>query len=194
MNRRGRLALCLAAALSLAAAQPGRPMTQVWSIEAAQSQAQFWSHPRLLPRSGGQFQTLAGEMIGSPQGGWRVQVRVDARSLKFEGPRWMERLTRSDAFLAVQRHPDIRFESAPFSDALLHSGGVLEGELTLRGRTRAVRFELLPSRCEAGENRCMFQVHGQVNRHNFGMSAYRLTLRDEVDIEFRVQLRPGVAP
>jgi polyisoprenoid-binding protein YceI len=194
MSRRGRLALCLAAALSLAAAQAGRPMTQVWSIEAARSQAQFWSHPRLLPRSGGQFQSVAGEMIGSPQGGWRVLVRVDARSLKFAGPRWMERLTRSDAFLAVERYPDIRFESASFTDALLHSGGALEGQLTLRGQTRAVRFELQPSRCEEGAGSCVFQVNGQVNRHNFGMSAYRLTLRDEVDIEFRVHLQPGVAP
>jgi polyisoprenoid-binding protein YceI len=169
-------------------------MTQMWSIEASRSQAQFWSHPRLLPRSGGQFQALAGEMIGSPQDGWRVQVRVDARSLKFQGPRWMERLTRSDAFLAVERHPDIRFESALFSDAMLHSGGELEGQLTLRGRTRTVRLALQPSRCELGQGSCLFQVHGQVNRHNFGMSAYRLTLRDEVDIEFRVQLRPGVTP
>lgn len=201
MRRRGRLALGLTAVLALAAAGPpevpapsGPRATQVWSVDAAQSQARFWSHPRLLPRAGGQFEAIAGEMLGSPQDGWRVQVRVDARRLRFQGPRWMERLTRSNAFLAVDRHPEIRFESALLPAGLLPAGGVVAGDLTLRGRTRGVRFELQPSPCPDAAGTCLLQVRGRVNRHDFGMSAYRLTLRDEVDLEFRVLLRPGVAP
>lgn len=167
---------------------------EVWTIDGPGSVARFWTHPRLLPRSGGRFREVQGELQGSVQTGWQVQVRVDTRSLQFQGPGWMERLTRSNSFLAIERFPEIRFQSGHFSDALLQQGGELHGELTLRGQTRPVVFVLRPGACHPPATECLLQVGGTVNRHNFGMSAYRLTLRDEVDIELQVRLRRTALP
>lgn len=197
MSGRQGLVFCLlfGASSALPAAQPSPPMpAQVWTIDGPASVAQFWTHPRLLPKSGGRFRQLQGELQGSPQAGWQVQVRIDTRSLQFQGPGWMERLTRSNAFLAIERFPEIRFQSGRFGDALMQEGGALHGELSLRGQTRPVVFTLKPGACRPPATECLLQVSGRVNRHNFGMSAYRLTLRDDVDIELQVRLRPGPHP
>ncbi|MFT3807956.1 YceI family protein [Arenimonas sp.] len=188
------LSLCAGAALATTSARPAMPAQTAWTIDGPASVAQFWTHPRLLPRSGGRFREVQGELRGSAQTGWQVQVRIDTRSLDFKGPGWMERLTRSDAFLAIDRFPEIRFHSGHFADSVLQHGGELHGELSLRGQTRPVVFELKPGNCGPTATECLLQVNGRVNRHNFGMGAYRLTLRDEVDIDLQVRLRPGAPP
>jgi len=135
------------------------------------------------------FERFTGELRGGADRGWHVEVRVDGGSLRLGGPEWMQRLIRSEAFLDLARHPDIVFHSEPVSDALLHDGGELRGQLTLRGRTRPVRFELSPPACARPGLDCPLQVRGVVSRHNFGMNGYRLTLRDDVDLDFRLRLR-----
>lgn len=190
MGWRQGLAFCLSFGAGAALASATLD-TRVWTIDGPASVAQFWTYPRLLPKSGGRFRQVQGELQGSPQAGWQVQVRIETRSLEFEGPRWMERLTRSDSFLAIERFPEVRFQSGRFADALLRDGGDLHGELSLRGQTRPVIFKLQPGACRPPATECLLQVSGRVNRHNFGMSAYRLTLRDDVDIELQVRLRSG---
>jgi polyisoprenoid-binding protein YceI len=123
-----------------------------------------------------------------------VRVRLDARELDLDGPEWMVRTTRSDKFLDVERHPDIRFESAPFTRDLLREGGELEGKLRLRGRVRPVRFRIEPAACAQPGRGCDIRVNGRVSRRDFGMSAQRLWVRDEVGFDFRVRLRDPVRP
>ena len=136
----------------------------------------------------GRMPPPSGELTGSAATGWVVRVEADGRGLRVEGPRWMERVTRSDAFLAVNRYPRIRFESAAFADGVLHQGGAIAGHLTLRGLRRPVSFLLLPSACARPGLDCELQVHGRVSRKAFGMSAYRVLVRDEVDVRFRMRL------
>lgn len=130
-----------------------------------------------------------GELSGAAASGWTVQVRLDGRGLKVDGPRWMERATRSDAFLAVDRYPAIRFASDAFDDHVLHAGGALPGHLTLRGLTRPVSLRLLPSDCARPGQDCDIHVQGELSRKDFGMTAYRAFLRDGVEVHFRVRLR-----
>jgi polyisoprenoid-binding protein YceI len=106
----------------------------------------------------------------------------------------MERVTRSDSFLAVDRYPAIRFASASFDDQVLHAGGELPGHLTLRGLTRPVSLRLLPSQCARPGQDCDIHVQGQLCRKEFGMTAYRALLRDGVEVHFRVRLRAQPAP
>lgn len=157
-------------------------------IDGEGSSASFIVHMRLAMRAQGKLGGVSGQLSGSAAQGWQVLVTVDGRSLKVGGPRWMGRVTRSDSFLAVDRHPDIRFDSAPFSDATLHSGGQLNGQLTLRGLTRPVSFQLLPSPCAQPGRSCDIQVNGIISRLAFGMTAYRATVRDDVDFQMRVRL------
>ena len=59
----------------------------------------------------------------------------------------------------------------------------------LRGLGRPVSFLLLPSDCARPGLDCDLQVHGRVSRKAFGMSAYRVLVRDQVDVRFRMRLR-----
>jgi polyisoprenoid-binding protein YceI len=183
--------LTLALAALPAAAPPPSPPTAV-AIDPHRSGAVFRVQLRARSREvEGRLVAPRGELSGSAQAGWTVRVRVDGRSLRVDGPPWMERATRSDAFLAVNRHPAIAFASARFDDAVLHAGGELPGELTLRGLTRPVSLRLLPSDCARPGQDCDIHVQGQLSRKDFGMTAYRAFLRDGVEVRFRVRLQAG---
>ncbi|KFN44225.1 YceI family protein [Arenimonas oryziterrae] len=174
--------------------EPAPVQEPVIVIDPARAQASFEVHLRLPMRAHGRFTQVNGELRGSAARGWRVLVQVDGRSLKFDGSAWMARMTRSEEFLAIDRYPEIRFHSQVFTDTVLRRGGVVLGELQLRGRRREVAFDLLPSTCARPGQDCDIQVRGRVSRHDFGMNAYRMTVRDQVDFDFRVRLLDGKTP
>jgi len=171
------------------------PATRSFAIDGRRSGAVFRVQLRARQREvEGLLAAPRGELSGSPASGWKVMVRLDGRGLRVDGPHWMERVTRSDAFLAVERHPAIRFASAGFEDRVLHEGGDLPGQLTLRGLTRPVSLRLLPSECARPGQDCDIHVQGELSRKDFGMTAYRAFLRDAVEVRFRVRLRAEPAP
>jgi polyisoprenoid-binding protein YceI len=163
---------------------PGRP---VLMFDPARAQAAFEVYLRVPMTSAGRFSRVTGQIQGDAATGWTVLVQVDGTSLQFEGPAWMDRATRSDPFLAIDRYPDIRFASAPFTDGQLHDGGLLRGDLQLRGRRRPVSFELLRSECARPGYDCDIVVRGRISRHDFGMNTQRMMVRDEVDFRFSVR-------
>jgi polyisoprenoid-binding protein YceI len=190
MSRARRALLFLLVALAPMAAQAKPPTPAVaLAIDGRHSNASFVVHLRMRKPAEGQLTGVSGQLAGTPAAGWRVKVRVDGRSLRLPGPRWMERVTRSDSFLAVNRYPSIRFESAVFSDQALRGGGPIDGELSLRGLTQPVSFLLLPSQCDRPGRDCDIHVQGSISRKAFGMTAYRAMVSDEVEFRFRVRLR-----
>lgn len=193
MNR-ARLAAICGAAFAWSVLCHADTSETVRPIDGSRSRASFEVQLRLPMRAVGRFETVSGELRGSPERGWRVHVGVDGRGLRFDGPGWMERITRSEAFLALDTYPDIEFLSESVADALLHHGGELRGRLTLRGRQRDVRFRLLPATCARPGVDCELRVAGIVSRHDFGMNAYRFTVRDPVAVDFRVWLAPESPP
>ena len=171
------------------------PASASLALDGRRSRALFLVSLRPGTVVEGRLSKLRGDLSGSAQAGWRVRVRLDGRSLRLRGPSWMQRMTRSDAFLAVDRHPDIGFESDRFDDALLHAGGELPGQLTLRGLTRPVSLLLLPSACARPGQDCELHVQGSLSRKAFGMTAYRALVRDPVQVRLRVRLRaPAATP
>lgn len=184
--RSGALLVLLVGSASMA--NPTRGQEQALEFDGSQSSARFFVHMRIRLRSEGVLSGVSGTLTGSPAQGWRVIVMVDGRTLRFPGPSWMDRITRSDSFLAVERHPAIRFESGTFTDGVLRAGGELRGELTLRGLTQPVTFRLLPSTCSRIGRDCDIQVEGTISRHAFGMNAHRAIVKDDVDIQMRVRL------
>jgi polyisoprenoid-binding protein YceI len=169
------------------------PVSAPRLIDPARSQARFRVRMRVLPAATGHFLDVRGAL--QDEGGkQRVEVEVDGRKLRFAGPAWMAKVTRSDTFLAVEQHPRIQFRSAAFAPALLREGGPLRGELTLRGQTQPVTFKVAPAACATPGIDCEIVVTGRVSRQAFGMHAYRLTVRDAVDFEFQVRLKPEPSP
>ncbi len=173
------------AAFAFALALSSNAQTHV--LDDHRSSAEFEVHIRLPMRGVGRFGQIGGEMSGEPAQGWRVAVRIDGRSLHFDGPSWMGSITRSRAFLDVQDFPVIELRTGTIPDDVLHRGGQVRGELTLRGATRPTTFQLLAPSCDRPGRDCDLEVQGTVSRREFGMTGYRMTLRDGVDV--RVKLR-----
>lgn len=173
-------------------ATPAQETTSI-ALDSGQSSASFIVHMRIRRPTEGKLTKVSGQLRGTPASGWEVLVQVDGSSLHLDGPRWMERVTRSDAFLAVDRFPAIGFDSEHFTDAMLRTGGPLRGQLTLRGLTRPVSFKLLPSACDQPGRDCDIQVQGTISRHAFGMNAYRALVKDNVDFHIRARLQPTTA-
>jgi polyisoprenoid-binding protein YceI len=191
MKRAARAWLLLLATLTPMATSSQTPPAPALAFDEQHSGASFLVQLRTGNRIEGRIGSATGELAGTPAAGWKVRVKLDGRSLRVDGPRWMERVTRSDAFLAVNRYPVIRFESEAFTDALLHGGGVLPGRLSLRGLVQPVSFQLLPSACDRPGLACDINVQGRLSRQAFGMTAYRALLKDPVEVRFRVRLRPA---
>lgn len=189
--RSGALLVLLIGSTSMA--KPARAEEQSLQIDGSASSARFFVNMRIRMKAEGVLSHVSGKLRGSVAQGWQVSVKVDGRSLRFDGARWMDRITRSDSFLAVERFPAIRFESGQFTDQVLREGGEVHGQLTLRGLTHAVSFRLLPSACARIGRDCDIQVQGTVSRHAFGMNAHRGLVRDEVDLHMRVRLLRDIA-
>jgi len=157
-------------------------------IDSGSSLASFTIHPRLPIPSQGRFESLRGSLIAQPIQKWKVEVQVDARKLSFKGPQWLARMARSEDFLDAEKHPNIQFTSEPFSKTLLEKGGELQGLLLLRGQQKTVRFHIEKSACARPGYDCELIVNGSVMRREFGMQAYRFSIKDNVDFEFRIRL------
>lgn len=157
-------------------------------FDSARSQASFSVQLLIMPSTEGRFERAEGELQALRDRRWRVRVGIDARHIAFDGPDWLGRSTRSEKFLDVDNHPEIRFVSEPFATDLLQRGGELAGRLSLRGQSREVVFRLRPSDCARPGRDCAIRVEGEVSRREFGMTAHRLTVRDRVGFDFAVYL------
>ena len=163
-------------------------------IDSSRSSASFSIHPRLPIPSEGSFDSVNGSLVPIPTQKWKVEVQVDTGKLSFKGPQWLSRMARSEAFLDAANHPNIQFVSTPFNKTLLEKGGELEGQLFLRGQQRTVRFHIEKSACRKPGYDCDLVVSGSVKRRDFGMQAYRFSIKDNVDFEFRIRLLAEPVP
>lgn len=182
------LLLGLGLVVDPAAAQP-----RVHVIDATQASASFWIRPIWLKRIEGTFPVLEGVVEGSGENGaMTVDVRIDTRALQM-GRASHVSWAQSVEFFDVARHPWIRFRSEPVLPQQLLAGGEVAGELTLRGVTRAVRFELQPASCTRPGFDCAVRATGELSRSDFGMDAKKHALSDTVHLDFSVRLLEAAA-
>lgn len=191
----------LSAGSALATADvPEAPATQrvtVHKISPAHSRATFSVRVALVRTLFGRFDFLQGEVIRQPElGTFSVDVRLAAQSLAMpnaDHAAWAQ----SEEFFDALRHPWIRFFAEHLPERLLSEGGELTGELSLRGVTRSVSFELQPSSCEQPGLDCDVVAEGELERSEFGMKARRLFVSDNVSFGLRLRIEegaPGIAP
>jgi polyisoprenoid-binding protein YceI len=171
---------------SLNSASPAEPIR---TFDSKQSSALFQVGMRLPIPVNGRFPEVDGEIIPLPGKQIRVRVHLDARTLKMSGKPWIQSLTHSSDFLDTSHYPDIVFISVPIADTVLSTGGRIQGQLSLRGQSRPVDFQMLKSSCQAPGIQCPIEVNGQLNRRKFGLDAYRLSVRDTIEFSFRMKLK-----
>ena len=160
---------------------------QIWRIDSSKSQAKIGISLRIPMHPEGQFKSISGELTRLPEHKMSVNLQLNVQDLKMNGPHWVQTSTLSKAFLDVKNFPVIIFQSLPFSNQVLISGGDLEGQLNLKGKQNSVTFSVAPSTCLRPGFTCPIVGKGQVNRHDFGITANRWTVRDQVRFSFQLK-------
>ena len=97
---------------------------------------------------------------------------------------------KSDLMFDVERYPSIRFRSTRFDFDGPRLVAV-DGEMTMHGVTRPVRFDVRRMECGAdtavGSDGCAASVSGHISRGAFGMSFGYPLVGDEVALDFSIR-------
>ena len=178
-----RNAVCVLLLLSAASAT----WAETLLIDTAQSSAGFALRALWVKRIDGSFTRVEGVIDRAPATArFDVDVRIAADSVKMEKEdhaRW----ARSEDFFDASRHPWIHFRAEAVPEGVLRDGGEIRGNLTLRGATRPVGFQVAPAECEHPGRDCAVHASGDVQRSDFGMDARRVVLGDKVRLEFTIR-------
>ena len=123
----------------------------------------------------------------------RVEFEIDTRAVS-TGWDLRDAFLRSGVMFDTERYPRMQFRST----RVFYEGSRLaavEGDVTLRGITRPVRFDVRKIECttrsENGEETCGAEVVGRISRGAFGMDFLYPLIGDEVDLEFHVTASRG---
>ena len=182
--------LLLSASLPAASLAPEAASGDFVRLDATRSEVGFRVKVLWLLGVRGHFGRIDGRVSTDPfRNQLRVDARIDVANVRM-GSRSYEEWVKSDEFFDALAHPQITFASEPFPRARLRAGGDLRGELTVRGISQAVRFDLLPSSCERPAFDCPIRVNGEIRRSMFGMGSHRGTLADRVELDFTVYAVP----
>jgi polyisoprenoid-binding protein YceI len=137
----------------------------------------------------GNFRGLEGDIQFNPTdlNESRMDVRVAVATID-TGNKTKDRHARGASWFDAEQYPHIRFVSSSFRQT--KAGYVVEGKLTLRGVTKAIRIPFAFEDATAGK---VFNGKFTVNRHDYGIEGpwlAALTVGDEFTIQLRVSVTP----
>ena len=167
------------------------PVERSMRIDASSATVGFEIAALWILRRHGRFGQIEGSVDVAADGATaRIAVRIGVDSVHMKDPDHVE-LLLSPAFFDAERHPWIEFRSDAFAlSAAPHTA--LPGKLTVRGITRRVRFDLDLGSCRPGlPDACTVTVAGVLQRSRFGMTEYRRTLADKVNLTITATLGPA---
>jgi len=147
----------------------------------------FQLRTRWGQRRRGNFPAYQGEVRRYPDGRRDVRLVLDSSRMQIAGHRRYTQWARGPEFFDAARFPTIEFVSETYDEEKLHEGGALHGTLLLRGISRPVRFVLEPATCDAPGTGCDVVASGEVERKDFGMDAWMVTVDNDVRFQMRVR-------
>jgi len=177
---------------------------QDWEIDSAHSAAQFSIRHMMVATVRGHFGKLTGTARWDPANPSTasVQAQVDVASIDTREPKRDAHLKSPD-FFDVQKYPTMSFRSRRLSPAG-EGRWSLEGDLTIRGVTRPVTFQVeglgQPLQGPGGSLRTGATATARINRKDFGMSWNRVldaggvAVGEEVTITVDVELVRRTGP
>lgn len=146
------------------------PQPGTWTIDQGHSTVQFSIRHLMVAKVHGRFTTFDGTFtVGDPIGQSAIDVSIDAASIT-TGNDDRDAHLRSDDFLAVDRHPTLRFVAG----SLERAGRSWEapGQLTIRDTTLPVTLEIdyHGSHAAFGNPRAGFSATAAIDREDFGLT------------------------
>lgn len=197
MHRTAPVSAAALALLALSVA-PVSAEQSTWQIDATHSSAQFSVRHMMVANVRGEFTKMKGSVVwdGKTLSGAQVDVVIDAASIDTREPKRDDHLRSAD-FFDVAKHPTLTFRSTkiePVAPGKLR----MTGELTMRGTTRPVVFDVSgPTevmRDGRGGSRAGATATTTISRKEFGLTWNRaietggVVVGDEVALTIDVAL------
>ena len=178
------LVLCVLGPSGIAGAAP-----LAFRVDPERTSARFAVASLGVEKEHGRLGTTTGTIVmDSEHRVERVDFEIDTRAVD-TGWDLRDAFLRSGVMFDAASYPQMHFRSK----RILYEGkrlATVEGDVTLRGVTRAVRFEVNRLECAAGpedgSETCGAEVVGRISRRAFGMDFAYPLIGDEVDLEFVV--------
>ncbi|RLK61801.1 YceI family protein [Actinokineospora cianjurensis] len=171
------------------------PAAGTWKVDPGHAEVGFVGRHFMLTKVRGRFTGVEGVVTVAEQPeDSSVEVTIDMASVT-SGDQTRDDHLRSDDFFDVTEHPTATFRSTSVS--WIGAGGVLEGELTIKGVARPVTLKvehLGLVRDPWGNDRAVFSAKGRINREDWGLSwnmvleAGGILVSKEIDLELEVEL------
>ncbi|WP_167285336.1 YceI family protein [Marilutibacter alkalisoli] len=142
----------------------------------------------------GEFPRYDGELVMVDERRRQVRVRLDTASFVVAGSDRYTQMARGEAFFDAGQHPQVEFVSDPVGEDEVRRGGALRGRLTIRDVSRIETFELQPATCARPGRDCDVVASGRIDRHDYGLSAWRFALDNHVRFTLQVRLDKDAQP
>lgn len=142
-----------------------------WAIDPVHSEVSFVVRHMMVSKVRGRFDKFEGTIVTTADPlSSTVTASVDLSSIN-TGQEQRDAHIRSADFFEVEKYPAMTFTSTGIKQG--EEGFVLEGDLTLKGVTKAVAFDLEVNGFGPdayGGTRVGFSAITQINRKDFGVS------------------------
>jgi polyisoprenoid-binding protein YceI len=155
-------------------AAPPQTSTTTWNIDPAHSVAEFKVKHMMIANVKGQFPKVSGVLIRdeSDPANDRVEATIEAASIHTRDEQRDAHLKSSD-FFDAEKFPTLHFKSTGIN--VVGEGELsVEGDLTIRGVTRKVRFAVEgptpPTKDPWGNTRVAISASTKINRKDFGLT------------------------
>jgi polyisoprenoid-binding protein YceI len=155
-------------------ATPIQTSTTTWNIDPAHSIAEFKVKHMMIANVKGQFAKVSGALFldESDLANSRVEASIEAASIHTRDEQRHTHLKSAD-FFDVDKFPTLHFKSKGIS--IVRDGELaVEGDLTIRGVTRHVRFSVegptRPAKDPWGNTRVAISATTKINRRDFGLT------------------------
>ena len=160
----------------------------LYRIDKAASRMGFCVGGSLLGEVHGNFGDFEGGLALLPNADpGRALVLVRTNSLETDNG-LTNVLAKGENFFDVDRYPEILFVGTDF-EWTSASTGRLHGNLTMRGTTRPVTFQVEFTRLASAEDRIVVTAKTDVNRTDYGMTGLEKIVSDRVRLCLRVAAR-----
>ena len=168
-----------------------------WTIDPSHSHAHFSVRHLMISNVRGEFRTITGKATFSPQSpeSSSVEAEVEVASINTREEKRDEHLKSADFFDAAQ-FPKITFKSTSVKKS--GDGVTLTGDLTIRGTTKPVTFEVEGPTSEQtdpwGNARVGASATAKIKRSDFGITwnaaleTGGVVVGDEIKIQLDVEL------
>jgi polyisoprenoid-binding protein YceI len=141
-----------------------------WAIDPVHSEVSFTVRHMMVSKVRGRFDKFEGTIVtGEDPLSSTVTASVDLTSIN-TGQEQRDAHIRSADFFEVEKFPTMTFTSTAIKAA--EEGFILEGDLTLKGVTKSVAFNLEVNGFGPdayGGTRGGFSAETRINRHDFGV-------------------------